>query len=175
MPDSQAEDASTLFALDGCHREFDAARQSSYLHLLTRGASPAVACQQLGLSLVTVAQSLEANSQFRGLWERVNELLSQNVAAALYRSAMEGSVSAQTFYLKNKPPPEWPSESHSPTTLADEITDDELIEQFRKEAPLLLAQLATQDSSEEGSRTSRDIPESAQTSRRRSGSPRGRH
>ncbi|WP_437193764.1 hypothetical protein [Planctomicrobium sp. SH527] len=120
--------------------------QMTYLQLLSRGASPAAACLQLGFGLQVVATTIEQDQSFQSLLARVNELLSQNVAAALYRSAMEGSVSAQTFYLKNRPPPEWPAlnNNDSPTAI-EELTDDELIVQFRKTAPALLAQLAPGD------------------------------
>jgi hypothetical protein len=121
-------------------------QQEIYLQLLSRGASPAAACLQSGLSLPDVAASIEHDEAFRHLLSRVNELLSQNVAAALYRSAMEGSVSAQTFFLKNMPPPEWPTPDteDQPRNLV-ELTDEELITQFRKEAPALLARLASGD------------------------------
>lgn len=120
--------------------------QMTYLQLLSRGASPAAACLQLGFGLPVVATTIEQDQAFQSLLARVNELLSQNVAAALYRSAMEGSVSAQTFYLKNRPPPEWPTlNSNDSPTAIEELTDDELIVQFRKAAPALLAQLAPGD------------------------------
>jgi len=131
--------------------EFDPPQQQAYLNLLSRGASPAAACGQLGLSLVTVADVIDRDESFRTLLARVNELLSQNVAAALYRSAMEGSVSAQTFYLKNRPPPEWPEQADHPLSQPmNELTDDELIAQFRQEAPALLAHLAAEDSQPAG-------------------------
>ncbi|MGE0378147.1 MAG: hypothetical protein AB7I48_22660 [Planctomycetaceae bacterium] len=101
----------------------------SYLHLLTRGASPAAACGQLGVSVLDVLATIEQDDAFHRRLEQVNVLLSQNVAAALYRSAMEGSVSAQTFFLKNQPPPNWqPDESdESADCPLDRMSDDELV------------------------------------------------
>lgn len=90
------------------------------MQLLTRGASPAAACGQLAVSVLDVLATIELDEAFRQRLEQVNVLLSQNVAAALYRSAMKGSVSAQTFFLKNQPPPNWqPGER-------EELTDDPL-------------------------------------------------
>ena len=120
--------------------------QRGYLTLLSKGASPAAACYQLGLNLMMVAATIEADETFRNLLARVNQLLSQNVAAALYRSAMEGSVSAQTFFLKNKPPPEWPHTAPDDPASEHHLSDDELIEQFRTGATLLLAELSKADS-----------------------------
>ncbi len=120
--------------------------------LLSKGASPAAACQQLAISLPLVAATLENEGTFISLLDRVNQLLSQNVAAALYRSAMEGSVSAQTFYLKNKPPPEWPEQtSHETSSTSDEnLTNDELIanilagaeiiKQFQQDHPEIISE-----------------------------------
>jgi hypothetical protein len=121
------------------------AEQHAFLLLMARGASPSVACQQLGISLPRLAASLEEDDLFCRRLERVKELLSQNVAAALYRCAMEGSVAAQTFYLKNRPPPEWPNAAQSLPHGLEELNDDELIAQFREEAPALLARLAETD------------------------------
>ncbi len=50
---------------------------------------------------------MDQSATFRKRMDRVPDLLSQNVAASLYQAAMKGSVTAQTFYLKNLPPPEW--------------------------------------------------------------------
>lgn len=147
-------------------------QQAAYLYLLAKGASPAAACEKLGLSLVTVAEHIERHERFRSLLARVNALLSQNVAAALYRSAMEGKVSAQTFYVKYWPPPSWPEHEDDPHLPSlNEITDDELIAQFRKEAPALLAQCEAADESVASSRgrsarSSRRVSKPARPSRR---------
>ena len=53
---------------------------------------------------------MDQSLAFRKRMDRVPDLLSQNVAASLYQAAMKGSVTAQTFYLKNLPPPEWVGE-----------------------------------------------------------------
>jgi len=100
-----------------------------YLNALTRGASPAAACGQFGVSVLDVLATIEQVEPFRKRLDQVNVLLSQNVAAALYRSAMEGSVSAQTFFLKNQPPPNWqPGDAGEPTDDPfQKMTDDELL------------------------------------------------
>ena len=83
------------------------AQQTEYLRLLTLGASPAAACQKVGVSITAVLVTMDQSAAFRKRMDRVPDLLSQNVAASLYQAAMKGSVTAQTFYLKNLPPPEW--------------------------------------------------------------------
>lgn len=118
-------------------------QQQVYLNLIAKGASPAGACQQLGISPMSVVLTEEQDECFALFLKRVNELLSQNVAAALYRSAMEGSVAAQTFYLKNLPPPEWPADDHrdAHSDPLDDLNDDDLLAQFRQEATRLLAEI----------------------------------
>lgn len=109
--------------------EFTAALQDEYLHLLSRGASPAAACLQLNLPVTVVPNHINTNANFRDRLDQIHDVLSQNVAAALYRSAMEGSVSAQTFFLKNCPPPEWPavgSPGPTPNDGLDDLSDEEL-------------------------------------------------
>lgn len=129
------------------------AEQESYLQLLARGASPAAACIQLGLPLIAVARTIERDDGFQSLLDRLNELLSQNVAAALYRSAMEGSVSAQQFYLKNRPPPEWPQLTPDSSPAVDELTDDELVAQVRENEALLSALFPTPSARPQGEGT----------------------
>jgi hypothetical protein len=101
---------------------------------------------QLGVSLFAVAVTLERREGFRSLIARVRELLSQNVAAAMYSAAIQGKVGAQTYYLKHCPPPDWPAASAAAAEGSpDELTDDELIARFRAEAPALLDLLSRED------------------------------
>jgi hypothetical protein len=120
---------SSLLPLSSRARQLSAAQQQRYLHLLTRGASPAAACLQLGISVLDVEQTIEHNPIFQQRVRQAKVLLSQNVAAALYRSAMEGSVPAQTLFLKNQPPPNWqPAEPDESTDNPyNNLTYDELI------------------------------------------------
>jgi hypothetical protein len=105
-------------------------QQQLFLALLARGASSAAACQKLGITVADVSTTLEANPRFRTGLREVHETLNQNVVAALYRAAMEGKVTAQTFWLKNRPPPEWPAANANSNEDSEfkDLTDEELIE-----------------------------------------------
>ncbi len=94
-------------------------QQDEYLTLLTKGASSAAACQKLGISITALLVTMEQFPKFRTRTTAVSDVLSQNVAAQLYQTAMKGSVTAQTFYLRNQPPPEWPGEEEQSTSPAD--------------------------------------------------------
>ncbi len=99
------------------------------MRLLLRGASPAAACAQLGIAPQEFLTWLD-DPEFRRRIAQSQDILSQNVAAALYRSAMEGSVSAQTFYLRHLPPPEWSlvASAQKAGEPLNQLSDDELID-----------------------------------------------
>lgn len=107
------------------------------LQLLLRGASPAAACAQLTLPLIAYARTLREDPDFRARIREVTAALSQNVAAALYRAAMQGNVTAQTTWLRLRPPPEWQemdTEPDSPANFDDvygQLTDHELLQLAR--------------------------------------------
>ena len=58
------------------------AQQTEYLRLLTLGASPAAACQKVGVSITAVLVTMDQSAAFRKRMDRVPDLLSQNVAAS---------------------------------------------------------------------------------------------
>ncbi len=130
--------------------------QYSYITLLSRGASPAVACSQLEILLADVIWTMEHEAGFQSMVIRVQELLSQNVAAALYRSAMEGSVSAQQNYLKAYPPPGCDATSDGPDAFSEiELSHEEIVTQLRAEAEAFLAEFDQIVSSEKSKDASR--------------------
>lgn len=111
-------------------------QQEMVLQLLVRGASPAVACQQLGVSTLGFNRSAANDDRFRARLDAVRVTLSQNVAAAVYREAMQGSVPAQTLWLKSCPPPEWRVDelAGGPMTFDEAfeaLSDDDLIDLAR--------------------------------------------
>jgi len=107
-------------------------QQTEYLRLLTLGASPAAACQKVGVSITAVLVTMDQSAGFRKRMDRVPDLLSQNVAASLYQAAMKGSVTAQTFYLKNLPPPEWDVEGDEPVTPEAKDFENLTLDQLRQ-------------------------------------------
>ena len=104
-------------------------QQDEYLTLLTKGASAAAACQKLGISITALLVTMEQSPKFRTRAISVSDVLSQNVAAQLYQTAMKGSVTAQTFYLRNQPPPEWPTDEEEAAVPPDlaHLTTAELL------------------------------------------------
>ena len=119
----------------GPPRKFDDTQQNLFLDHLARGASPAVACLKENLDLDEVNRAYENNEEFRQRWDNTNRELGRNVVAALYRSAIEGSVTAQTFWLKHRPPPDWsPEQEMSRDSVMEELeqmSDEQLMELAR--------------------------------------------
>lgn len=111
-----------------------AAEQREFLQFLEQGGSPALACRQLGVAYRAFTLTLKQDPDFRRQIDEVNASLGQNVVAALYRSAMEGSVTAQTFWLKHRPPAEWSADEQERTVdqeTLQRMTDEELLERAR--------------------------------------------
>lgn len=155
-----------ILTLDSETRPLSPQEKRQYLRYLSQGASPAAACLKLGITTADLAFSLDLDRRFLQQSNQVKELLSQNVAAALYRSAMEGSVSAQTFFLKNCPPPDWPEDQAHPSAKPlEELSDEELIKKFRETAPELLARLSTENSDSPDPQKSKAVPKDAQTAK----------
>lgn len=76
-------------------------QQAAFLALLARGASPLVACREVSVSYQSYLLTLRSDEGFSAEVQDVHELLVRNVSAALYKAALEGKVSAQTFYLRH--------------------------------------------------------------------------
>jgi hypothetical protein len=108
-----------------------------FVGLLLKGASLAVACARIGVSVWAALRTIAQDADLARRLREVNALLSQNVKAALYRGAMEGNVTAQTFWLRSSPPPEWSSmeaAADMPQTydeVLDGLTDEQLVELAR--------------------------------------------
>ncbi|QDT67053.1 hypothetical protein [Calycomorphotria hydatis] len=120
------------------------------IDILAQGASPAIACKQIGVSFFVYLNTWCQDDAFRQKLDAIGAALSQNVAAALYRQAIEGSVSAQTFWLKNQPPPNWVQEMNEQQVNADaeedgleNLSDEEL----RHLAEALAISIKTEDKS----------------------------
>ena len=126
-----------------CLTQLTALQQAEYLALLLRGASPAVAAQQLELDLFVIVEAIAEDEEFRVKVDAVYDALSQNVAARLYQEAMKGSVTAMTLWLKNRPPPEWPDHPQGTpgTSGLDLMSDEELLRLARLENVTIPAEL----------------------------------
>lgn len=64
------------------------------------GASPAAACQKLEITLDDVAMTFDVEPAFEARCRKIHEALDENVKAALYQSAMKGTVAAQTLWMR---------------------------------------------------------------------------
>lgn len=77
------------------------------MSLETNGGHIQNACKKAGISRNTF---YEWKERFDGFAEHVDGIIAGQVdmmESALYRNGLEGNVTAQIFYLKNKRPEEW--------------------------------------------------------------------
>lgn len=77
-------------------------QQKQFARLLAQGASPAAACATMSVPLDGACLSFETDPRFRKRLERVDQSLTDNVRAAVYRDAMKGKVPAQILWLKEQ-------------------------------------------------------------------------
>jgi hypothetical protein len=97
-----------------------------------RGASPPIACQEMGVGIKVFLRTVAEDAGFHERIRQAGCVLSQNVAARLYRTAMEGDVSAQKSYLQLSPPPEWRGDgAEADDDPLEGMTPHELAEQYR--------------------------------------------
>jgi hypothetical protein len=77
-------------------------QQKQFVRLVLQGAAPSGVCITLGVPLESVQLTCETDARFRGQITRLCEALTDNVRAAIYRTALKGNVSAQTLWLKDE-------------------------------------------------------------------------
>jgi hypothetical protein len=80
------------------------AEQHQVWAYLVKGASPQLACRELGLHVRRFWTTLDRDPQFAVAMEHLFRTLSHNVLAALYQRAMKGDKTAQQYWLRTMPP-----------------------------------------------------------------------
>jgi hypothetical protein len=101
-------------------------QQAEYVRLVVNGAAPLRACERVGVTVAAVLRTLDVDAGFRALVDQTAEVISGNVAAALYQAAMRGNVAAQTLFLKHRPPRDWKQEADHDDEL-DRLSNAELL------------------------------------------------
>lgn len=112
---------------------FSHAEQEELLVWLHKGASPAAACAQLSQPVEKFWRTLQHDREFSDAFQRLYDTLSQNVLSALYQSAMKGNVTAQQFWLRQRPATHWTTthDADEPFHALQKLNDDELVDQCR--------------------------------------------
>lgn len=112
---------------------FTRAEQAELLVWLQKGASPAAACAQLGRPVEKFWTTLQHDREFSDTFQRLYDTLSQNVLSALYQSAMKGSVTAQQFWLRQRPATQWTTahDDDEPIHTLRGLNDNQLVDACR--------------------------------------------
>ncbi|MFW6125357.1 MAG: hypothetical protein ACOC46_04345 [Pirellulales bacterium] len=157
-------------------RLLDPDEQERFLELLSRGAGRVFICRKMRISYDSYLRTVEQEPEFREAVRRTLEGIDQNVETALYRSAMEGNVTAQTFWLRYRRPAGWqdpdPKAAKSAAqrgaaTPSDEddlesLSDRELLERARAEGIDLAPEIVRRLEQGAGAGRSGKVPRPAQ-------------
>lgn len=76
-------------------------------NLKSTGGNISKACEGSDISRVSFYNWMNSDPEFKEAVEELQEGVCDNVESALYRSAIEGHVTAQIFFLKNKRSEDW--------------------------------------------------------------------
>ena len=72
-----------------------------------RGLTNEELAEKMGISVATLYNWKKSNVEFLEVLKEDRDFCDDNVENALYRAALDGNVTAQIFYLKNRRRKEW--------------------------------------------------------------------
>lgn len=107
------------------------ARQAELLERLLTGCSAAVACRLMGLSISSFNRTLAEDAVFADRVRQARAALRENVLAILYRSAVEGSITAQRLYLQHQSPDHSVDQSPAAVNIDEGLSPHELAAAYR--------------------------------------------
>uniref|UniRef100_A0A7C4QMY3 Uncharacterized protein n=1 Tax=Schlesneria paludicola TaxID=360056 RepID=A0A7C4QMY3_9PLAN len=132
-------------------RCFTPEEQQAFGQLILRGASPALACLELDLSIDDFWHTLRHDPHFHRGLRQLYDTLSQNVVAALYKHALQGDASAQKQWWQLRadlhgpfalqPTSSVPTGAPSCVPEVAQLSDAELVERLREALPVVLSVL----------------------------------
>jgi hypothetical protein len=112
--------------------------RKEFLDRLSRGATPYSILREMEIAPGVYHRTLEAGVGFREQIDEVRLLLDQMIETAVFHAAMKGNVSAQTLWIRHRPPPGWSDEDEAEGALGKtgidgtshwgRMTDAELLE-----------------------------------------------
>jgi len=118
--------------------------QRELLDWMLKGASPAAICAELGWSVERFWKTLDTDADFAEALQQLFDTLSWNVLTVLYQAAMKGQLSAQQFWLRQRPVSGWgqtPETDPGPDPY-EQLNDDQLVDACRQAELDLAAEIA---------------------------------
>ena len=88
----------------------------------------------IGINVKTLYDWKNKNSNIRNILKKSREVVDFEVENALLKSALEGNVTAQIFWLKNRKKLQWRDKVEDYTTSNELTKVDELLAKITKEA-----------------------------------------
>ncbi len=80
--------------------------------LMRLGAPPLLSFQKVGVTFEDVMLTADEDIRFYSQLQQVHDVLATNVNSAMYKAAMNGSVTAQTQFLRRSKQQPLPEEDH---------------------------------------------------------------
>ncbi len=87
--------------------------RKEFLDRLARGGTALAILREMEIAPGVYVRTLDAGTGFREQLGEVNLLLDQMVESAVFHAAMKGNVSAQTLWIRHRPPPGWSGDDES--------------------------------------------------------------
>jgi hypothetical protein len=104
---------------DGRAALLEPGEQDALIEFLLRGASPAIACDKLGIALDRYLRTADDDAGFRRRLRQVREVLTLNVVSSVYSACLKGTAAAQTLWLRTFAPPDWSEAADEPPSETD--------------------------------------------------------
>lgn len=95
------------------------------------GASPNNACQQTGLSNDDFWKAIANDVWLSAAVQRAYDGLSHNIVQQLYSAAMKGNVTAQQFWLRQRPATLWSTADDDKQDPLEQLNDHQLADACR--------------------------------------------
>lgn len=128
---------------------------------LVKGASPLLACRELGIAVRRFWTTYDQDPRFVDAIDDLYRTLSHNVLAAVYQQAMKGDKTAQQTWLRTLPPCTGQATTGATDHDLAALSDSELVERARSTGVALPDVVAACLSATRGGPASRSVPGSA--------------
>lgn len=87
--------------------KFDEDRKARFLELVAKGYGRSKACQKVGITRQTFGRHYDKSEKFRNAVLDAEEEANDVVEMALYKTAIDGNVTAQQVWLYNRASDRW--------------------------------------------------------------------
>ncbi len=117
--------------------------QEELLKILLKGGPLILASQQVETTVFEVFDWLDEDEEFRRRYQQVQRALDHTIFAKLYQEAVNGSLPATTFWIKDRNPIDWRCVEESEEETWSDYSDEEIFRRAEEEKLALPRGFAT--------------------------------